>query len=429
MFRKELQECFELFIFTMNSISEATTKFCLDFFKVLNKDFPSDNIIYSPLSISAALGMVLLGARGNTATQIETVLHFREFAENENPETRSSFEATRSDDNSESTLCYLKVPDDQCDISGGIHSQFNDIFSAINKPTTSYELANANRLYGEKTFNFLQQYLSCIQKLYQAELKPADFLNAAEETRQQINLWVETFTKGKIKDLLAPGTISAGTKLVLLNAVYFKGQWEVEFNGKNTKERAFQINKTTSKPVQMMHKMGEYKIATIEEHDCQVLELPYKGDDLSMYVLLPKDYTGLTQLEKELTYEKLTTWISPDHLKEDKVEVSLPRFKIETSAQLKKYLEALGLTDVFHPGVSDLSGMVKTDGLSVSEAIHKAYIEVNEEGTVAAAATSGSIGITSVRIPVQFVADHPFLFFIRHQKTKCILFYGRVSSP
>ncbi|CAM5116914.1 unnamed protein product [Natator depressus] len=412
----------QLFIFTMNSISEATTKFCLDFFKVLNKDFPSDNIIYSPLSISGALGMVLLGARGNTATQIQKVLRFIELRENENPGTGSSSEATRRDDNSE-------VPDDQCDISGGIHSQFNDIFSAINKPTTSYKLANANRLYGEKTFNFLQQYLSCIQKLYQAELKPADFLNAAEETREQINLWVETFTNRKIKNLLAPGTVSSGTKLVLVNAVYFKGQWEVEFNRKNTKERAFQINKTTSKPVQMMYKMGEYKIATIEEHDCQVLELPYKGDDLSMYILLPKDYTGLTQLEKELTYEKLTTWISPDHLKEDEVEVSLPQFKIETSAQLKKYLEALGMTDVFRPGVSDLSGMAKTDGLSISQVFHKAYAEVNEEGTVAAAATEIGTSGSSLRIPVQFVADHPFLFFIRHQKTKCILFYGRVSSP
>ncbi|XP_043364336.1 serpin B3-like isoform X2 [Dermochelys coriacea] len=410
----------KLFIFTMSSISEATTKFCLDFFKVLNKDFPSENIIYSPLSISAALGMVLLGARGNTVTQIQRVLRFIELRENENPGTGSSSEATRNDNNSE-------VPDDQCDISGGIHSQFNDIFSAINKPTTSYELANANRLYGEKTFNFLQQYLSCIQKLYQAELKPADFLNAAEETREQINLWVETFTKGKIKDLFAPGTFSAGTKLVLVNAVYFKGQ--VEFNRKNTKERAFQINKTTSKPVQMMYNMGEYRIATIEENDCQVLELPYKGDDLSMYILLPKDYTGLTQLEKELTYDKLTTWISPDHLKEDEVEVSLPWFKIEKSAQLNKYLEALGMTDVFHPGVSDLSGMVKTGGLFVNQIVHKAYVEVNEEGTVAAAATGIGISATSVRIPLQFVAVHPFLFFIRHQKTKCILFYGRVSSP
>uniref|UniRef100_A0A674IS60 Serpin domain-containing protein n=1 Tax=Terrapene triunguis TaxID=2587831 RepID=A0A674IS60_9SAUR len=144
----------------MSSISEATTKFALDFFKVLNKDHPSDNIIYSPLSISAALGMVLLGARGNTATQIQKV-----------------------------------GVNKSCDIPGGIHSQFHDIFSAINKPTTSYELANANRLYGEKTFNFLQQYLSCIQKLYQAELKPVDFRNAAEETRKQINLWIETFTK------------------------------------------------------------------------------------------------------------------------------------------------------------------------------------------------------------------------------------------
>uniref|UniRef100_A0A674IW20 Serpin domain-containing protein n=1 Tax=Terrapene triunguis TaxID=2587831 RepID=A0A674IW20_9SAUR len=380
----------------MSSISEATTKFALDFFKVLNKDHPSDNIIYSPLSISAALGMVLLGARGNTATQIQKVaphLHF-----------------------------IHTVPDDQCDIPGGIHSQFHDIFSAINKPTTSYELANANRLYGEKTFNFLQQYLSCIQKLYQAELKPVDFRNAAEETRKQINLWIETFTKGKDKSAI-------DTKLVLVNAVYFKGQWGKEFKKENTKERPFQINKTTSKPVQMMYHKGEYKIATIEEHHSQVLELPYKGGDLSMYILLPKDNMGLTQLEKELTYEKLTTWISPDHLKEDEVDVALPRFKVETSAQLKQYLEALGMTDVFHPGASDLSGMAKEGGLFVSEAVHKAYIEVNEEGTVAAAATGIGIHTISLRIPVQFVADHPFLFFIRHQKTKCILFYGRVSSP
>ncbi|XP_044861638.1 serpin B3-like [Mauremys mutica] len=415
----------------MSSISEATTKFCLDFFKVLNKEHPS-NSIHSPLSISAALGMVLLGARGNTATQIQKVLRFTELRENENPGTGRSSEAT-SDENSESSrrlpLHPQLVPGDQCDIPGEIHSQFHDIFSAINKSTTSYELANANRLYGEKTFNFLQQYLSCIQKLYQAELKPVDFLNAAEETRNQINLWVETFTKGKIKDLFAKDTLSDASVLVLVNAVYFKGQWAVEFKKENTKERPFHINKTTSKPVQMMYQKGKYKIATIEEHDCQVLELPYKGGDLSMYILLPKDYMGLTQLEKELTYEKLTTWISPDHLKEHEVEVDFPQFKIETTADLKKHLEALGMTDVFLPEVSDLSGMAKGGGLFVSHVVHKAFIEVNEEGTVAAAATGVGTGITSAGISVQFVADHPFLFFIRHQKTKCILFYGRFSSP
>ncbi|KAM7176603.1 serpin B3-like [Macrochelys suwanniensis] len=386
----------------MISISEAITKFCLDFFEVLSKHFPSDNIIYSPLSISAALGMVLLGARGNSATQIETVLHFLEFANNENPRTGSFSEATRSDDNSESSRRLplppqRPVPDDQCDIPGGIHSQFHDIFSAINEPTTSYKLAIANKLYGEKTFNFLQQYLSSIKKLYQVELEIADFQNAAEETRELINLWVETFTNGKDKSAI--------------------GCYYLIFN------------RTTSKPVQMMYHMGEYKIATIEEHPCQVLELPYKDGDLSMYILLPKDYTGLTQLEKELTFEKLTTWISPGHLKEDEVQVYLPRFKIETSAKLNQYLEALGITDVFHRGVSDLSGMTKTGGLFVSHVVHKAYIEVNEEGTEATAATGGGVTTTSARIPVKFVADHPFLFFIRHQKTKCILFYGRFSSP
>ncbi|XP_067387436.1 serpin B13-like, partial [Emydura macquarii macquarii] len=277
--------------------------------------------------------------------------------------------------------------------------------------------------------HIVQKYLSCIQKLYQAELKSADFLNAAEETRKEINLWVESYTKGKIKELFAQDTLSAGTKLALVNAVYFKGQWAVKFEEERTEDRPFQINKTTSVPVQMMQHVGEYRIATIEEHHCQVLELPYKGGDLSMYILLPNDYDGLTQLEKELTYEKLTTWLSPHHLKEDKVEVSLPRFKIETTAELIKYLQALGVTDVFRPQESDLSGIAKGDSLSVSAGIHKAFIEVNEEGTEAAAATGIGVGVTSVGIRVQFVADHPFLFFIRHQQTKCILFYGRFSSP
>uniref|UniRef100_A0A8C8SWM1 Serpin domain-containing protein n=1 Tax=Pelusios castaneus TaxID=367368 RepID=A0A8C8SWM1_9SAUR len=373
--------------------SEVTTKFSLDFFKELNNDDSSGNIIFSPLSISAALGMVLLGARDKTQTQIQKV-------EIENPGRGSASEATVSD--------HLET---------------------INIPTTSYELAIANRLYGEKTFHFLQQYLSCIQKMYQAELKPVDFQNAAEETREEINLWVESFTKGKIKDLFPPNALSAATKLVLVNAVYFKGQWAVEFKKENTRESPFHINKTASKPVQMMVNMGKYKIATIEKHRCQVLELPYKGGDLSMYILLPNDYTGLTQLEKELTYEKLTTWISPHHFQEVKAEVSLPRFKIEKTTELNKYLKALGMTDVFDPKESDLSGITKVKGLFVSKAVHKAYIEINEEGTEAAAATGIVAGVTSIGTHIQFVADHPFLFFIRHQKTKCILFYGRFSSP
>uniref|UniRef100_A0A8C3SV93 Serpin domain-containing protein n=1 Tax=Chelydra serpentina TaxID=8475 RepID=A0A8C3SV93_CHESE len=379
----------------MISISEAITKFCLDFFEVLSKHFPSDNIICSPLSISAALGMVLLGARGNSATQIETVGKNKSF------------------------VLFLHICSTMADHS---HMQCHLSSSRNILFYLAYSLKKKRDLFSD-------QYLSSIKKLYQAELEIADFQNAAEETREQINLWVETFTNGKIKDLFAPGTLSADTMLVLVNAVYFKGQWAVEFKKENSKERPFQINETTSKTVQMMYHMGEYKIATIEEHPCQVLELPYKNGDLSMYILLPKDYTGLTQLEKELTFEKLTTWISPGHLKEDEVEVYLPRFKIETSAKLNQYLEALGITDVFHQGVSDLSGMTKTGGLFVSHVVHKAYIEVNEEGTEATAATGGGVTTTSARIPVKFVADHPFLFFIRHQKTKCILFYGRVSSP
>nr|XP_006122958.1 serpin B4-like [Pelodiscus sinensis] len=417
----------------MNSISEATTKFCLDFFTKVNKDLSSENIIFSPASISMAIGMVLLGAKGNTATQIEKGLHFVEFAENEKPRTGSSLEISRNDDSSESSCRpplspQLEVLDDQCDIPGGIHSQFHDIISEINKPSPSYELVIANRLYGEQTFQFLQKYLSCLEKLYQATLKSVDFQHAVEETRKQINEWVETFTKGKIKDLFAQGALSGDTKLVLVNAVYFKGQWAEEFKKENTKETPFHINETTSKPVQMMNHRGEYNIATIKEYDCQVLELPYKGCELSMYILLPKDHAGLTKLEKELTNEKLTTWISANYMNKDDVKVSLPQFKIQTDISLNAYLEALGMTDMFSPE-SDLSGISEASDLFLNAAVHKAFIEVNEEGTVAAAATGISVGVTSIKTPVTFLADHPFLFFIRHHNTQCILFYGRVSSP
>ncbi|KYO26229.1 serpin B11 [Alligator mississippiensis] len=406
-----VHRCFT--VFTMASLSEANAEFCLDFFKEVKKTERNENIFFSPLSISSAMAMVLLGARGNTAKQMEKVLHF--------DEVLSSSGGSTNDGSSE------------CE-DGGVHSQFQALLSAINKPTDDYSLRIANRLYGAKDFNFLQQYLKCTETLYHAELEAVDFRNALEETRKKINTWVEKQTNGKIKELFAEHALGSDAILVLVNAIYFKGMWTVQFKKEDTKEEPFRLNKNQTKNVQMMFQKNEYNLAIIEEPEIQVLELPYgKEKELSMFILLPKDIkdnsTGLEQLESALTYKNLQEWTSLAKMQKQSVSVYLPQFRMEKSYGLDRILAAMGMLELFDSSKADLSGISRNRDVFMSAAIHKSYVEVNEEGTEAAAVTGGVIGTTSVKIPYEFKADHPFLFFIKHCGTNSILFYGQCTSP
>uniref|UniRef100_A0A8C5TDF4 Serpin B6 n=1 Tax=Malurus cyaneus samueli TaxID=2593467 RepID=A0A8C5TDF4_9PASS len=300
------------------------------------------------------------------------------------------------------------------------------LLSEINDPNTKYILRTANRLYGEKTFEFLPSFIESIKKCYHAGLEQTDFIHAWENSRKQINDWVEERTEGKIQNLLAEGILNSLTRLVLVNAIYFKGNWEKQFKKESTTERPFKINKNETRPVQMMFKKDRFNMTYIGDFQTKILELPYVGNELSMIILLPD---AIQDGSTELTYEKLINWINPEMMKSTKVRVSLPRFKLEENYDLKPVLSSMGMPQAFDSGKADFSGISADEKLVLSEVVHKSFVEVNEEGTEAAAATAAVANICCVMIVPEFTADHPFLFFIRHNKTSSILFCGRFCCP
>ncbi|XP_056440346.1 leukocyte elastase inhibitor-like isoform X2 [Gadus chalcogrammus] len=389
--------CLEDTMASSTPLTEANTTFTLALFKKITEGNKSGNVFYSPLSISSALAMVLLGARGNTSTQMSEALQHQKGEED-------------------------------------INASFSKLLSELNKPDALYSLSMANRLYGEKTYQFVQGFLLETRKYYQADLQSVDFKAKAEEARVEINTWVEKQTQDKITNLLVPGVVDSLTRLVLVNAIYFKGKWDKQFKEEATKETAFKLNKNDTKKVKMMYHKARFPLAFIPEANCQILELPYEGKELSMLICLPMEIedgtTGLEKLEAMLTYETFMKWTQPDRMGQREVNVGLPRFKMTQTYDMKDLLVSMGMVDAFDQGLSDFSGMSSANDLVLSAVVHKAFVEVNEEGTEAAAATAGRMMVgCCMMIPPQFVADHPFLFFIRHNPSKSILFAGRYSSP
>ncbi|XP_043117309.1 leukocyte elastase inhibitor-like [Puntigrus tetrazona] len=387
----------------MERLSAANTRFSLNLFKKISEGNASKNVFYSPISISSALAMVSLGAKGNTSEQMFKVLCFTDPPKPSAP--HYSAEQT--------------------------HSSFNKLMSELNKPGAPYVLSLANRLYGEQSYQFVEKFLNDAKRYYEAGLEKVDFKKKSEAARVDINKWVEKKTQGKIKDLLTQGSIDAMTRLVLVNAIYFKGNWEKKFPKQATRDGQFKLNKTQTKPVKMMYQESKFPLALIPEIDSQVLELPYVGKNLSMLIILPNEIqdetTGLQKLEKALTYEKLMEWTKPSKMLQQEVQVSLPRFKMEETYDMKSLLISMGMEDVFDGKKVDLSGMSPNNDLVVTKVIHKAFVEVNEEGTEAAAATGAVVANRS--FAQMFIADHPFVFFIRHNSSNSILFYGRFCSP
>ncbi|KAL7871658.1 hypothetical protein SRHO_G00066410 [Serrasalmus rhombeus] len=382
-------------IFTMDSLTKANGTFALDLYRVLSDSNPGGNIFFSPLSISAALSMVYLGARGTTAKEMAKVMSFS------------------------------SLPD--------VHIHFKNLSSVINSPKASYILRLANRLYGEKNFKFLPEFVESTRQLYQADLQAVDFIGASDESRKLINQWVEEQTESKIKDLLKPGMVTAMTRLALVNAIYFKGNWLQKFNAEDTKEVPFKINQNERKPVQMMFQMHKFPFAYIPEYKLQVLELPYVQEELSMLVLLPQEAEDgsdpLQKLESELTLDKLREWTNRENMDTGTdIIVHLPRFKLDEESSLEGVLTKMGMSSLFQAAAADLTGMSSDGGLYLSAVAHKAFVEVNEEGTEAAAATAGIAAFCMLREEF-FIADHPFLFFIRHNPTNSILFLGRFRGP
>ncbi|XP_044098776.1 serpin B8-like isoform X2 [Neovison vison] len=374
----------------MDDLYEANGSFAISLLKMLGEEDSSRNVFFSPLSISSALAMVFMGAKGNTAAQMSQA------------------------------LCLNR--------GGEIHQGFRSLLKEVNKSGTQYLLRTANRLFGEKTCDFLPAFRESCQEFFQAELEELPFAEDTEASRRHINDWVAEKTEGKISEILGAGTVDPLTKLVLVNAIYFKGKWNEQFDRKHTRGMPFKVNQE-KKTVQMMFKQAKFKTGYVAEAHTQVLELPYAGQELSLVVLLPDDDTELAVVEKALTYEKFRDWTNPEKMTKDKVQVFLPRLKLEESYDLESFLRSLGMTDAFEEAKADFSGMSAKKNVPVSKVAHKCFVEVNEEGTEAAGATAVVRNARSIRPEPRFCADHPFLFFITHRSTSSILFCGRFCSP
>ncbi|XP_061762805.1 leukocyte elastase inhibitor-like [Nerophis ophidion] len=378
-------------------LAKANTSFCLDLLRRLSDNDKKANVFFSPFSISSALAMVMLGAAGNTASQMEE--------------------------------CLKTEGHDE------IHESFAKVLLELNNPKSLYALSVANRLYGEKSYTFVEDFLAQTKTHYRAELESVDFISAHEAARVNINKWVENETQGKITDILIPGVLNNMTRLVLVNAIYFKGDWIQKFEKSSTRDAQFRINKNATKPVKMMHQQSQFPLTYISEASCQILELPYKGKDLSMLIFLPMriegDSTGLEKIETQLTYENFQEWTRPDMMDVVAVKVGLPRFKMEEMYNMENVLVSMGMSDAFNMSKSDFSGMSPAKDLVLSKVIHKAFVEVNEEGTEAAAACAveSFMAFRCVSRPNVFIADHPFLFFIRHNPSMSVLFAGRYCCP
>jgi serpin B len=237
---------------------------------------------------------------------------------------------------------------------------------------------------------------------------------------------VESKTNEKIKDLIPEGVLDDLTRLVITNAIYFKGTWVTQFDEKNTVEEDFVTDTGNTVQVPMM-KLEEAYFKYAETDLLQVVELPYQGDKVSMLILLPRDSTDLSPVEESLTLDNLSLW--KNSLRNQTVTVEIPKFNVETEYTLNELLIDLGMPSAFDPSSADLSGITEQEELYIAAALHKAFVEVNEEGTEAAAATGVVIGTTSAPIIPLFRADHPFIFIIQDSDTGNILFMGRVSNP
>lgn len=397
-----LASCFSLMLLAsaseppqdeMTRLARGSNAFAFDLYRGLGTG-PGNRVV-SPASVSIALAMAWGGARGGTAEQMQRVLRFE------------------------------GSPEEVMRASGRLAAALQD-------PSRPVVFRIANRLFGEKTAEFVPAYLDATRAAFGAGLEPVDFKRAAEKARLLINAWVEEKTEKRIKDLVPPNGVSRETRLVLVNAIYFLGDWMDPFRKESTVPRPFSVSAAEKKDVPTMHRADRLRF--VARDGLKALELPYKGGSMSMLLLLPDAVDGLPALERWLTAERLEVIVGS--LAPVRVGVALPRFELEPpSLPLGDALRALGMADPFSPSQADFTGIADPpdprDRLFLSEVFHKAFVKVDEKGTEAAAATA-AVMERAAALPeklVEFKADHPFLFFIRDNVSGLTLFMGRVADP
>jgi serpin B len=372
------------------NVGAMNNAFATDLYSRLSAD--PGNLFFSPTSVQAALAMAAAGAKGETAAEMTKTLHL-----DGTPEAGDKLGAFLRDLNAAGS-------------KGG------------------YELSVANALWGLTGYPFSPGYLNSVEKTYGGHLADLSFTSDPEGSRKTINDWVAEKTHDKIKNLMPQGSIVPTTRLVITNAIYFKGKWDKPFPKAATQDAEFAVSPTKKVNVPLMYQQAKLRYA--EDADAQMVELPYGRDQLSMRIILPKAADQLSAIEHKLTTSGLGDLT--DRLATEDVRVWLPRFKIESGYSLEDVLASMGMKLAFNPGSADFGGMTSASHLFISAVVHKAYVQTDEEGTEAAGATGLAMGATAIMArhePKVFRADHPFVFEIVHQQTGAILFMGRLAAP
>lgn len=379
------------------SILKNNIDFAFDLYKNLDEKDKEKNVFLSPYSISTAMAMTYSGARGKTAIELAQGMHFNK-------------EIKKSDE------------------------EFKWLIDAIISLNNSdVKISVANRLFGDKKFKFNLTYLDGVENNYNAPLEKVDFVKNLEASRININTWVEKQTNNKIKELIKQKVMDDSTKLVLVNAIYFYGDWAKQFDSTRTRKGDFYLNNESKIQHKMMWQKNYFQY--MENNDFQAIRMPYKGNTLNMEVYLPNKKDGISDFEKLLTSENYEKWNK--EFKSEEVNLTFPKYKMTCDFSLGKiFEEKMGMKTAFSDD-ADFYGMVekKEKGLKISKVIHKAFIDVSEKGTEAAAATAVIMTAVTTSLnhydnPIKyFNADHPFIFMIKDKATGSILFMGKVMNP
>jgi serpin B len=366
--------------------TQGNNRFTMELYHQLRKE--PVNMFYSPLSISSAFAMTYAGAKGETATQLQQTLHF-------GPNTDA------------------------------FHSEYAQLNTLLNKEKEGLSLSLANAVWIQSGLKLQPIFSETLTQHYGAGLKRTSFSEDPAGSRDRINNWVEEKTHDKITDLLPQSAIKRSTQMILVNALYFKGDWATPFKEENTKEDTFYVFKKCHTQAQMMNQ--SLNTSYYEDKMAQVVELPYEGGDVSMILIVPKKRFDLLAVEKNFTHTLYQEYLQK--MKHTKVQLTLPKFTMERTYSLSEPLQQLGMTLPFTSN-ADFTGMTDQTKLVIDKVLHKTYIDVNEVGTEAAAATAITMVKTSmVRNQATVKANHPFMFLLKDNKTSAILFMGRIMDP
>ncbi len=375
----------------IEKVITANNQFGIDMYQQINgqSELADKNVFFSPYSLSTAMAMLYAAAEGETKAQIQKTFYYPSMD--------------------------ILNPN-----SAALYNQFN-------KPNPNYDLSTVNNLWMQQGLTPNKAYVDTVQRYYGGQVTNLDLQNSSETSRQTINKTIANHTKQMIPELLPKGSIKSDTVTVLTNAVYFKGDWQMPFSQTSTSNKPFYPFKGQSTDVKMMYQQAD--LSYTEDDQVQVVQLPYKGDDLSMLVILlkAKGAAAMQQVVKDLTPAKLKRWTSDAKIED--VQLSLPKFKLQEDYKMKSLLIDMGMPIAFNKQ-SDFSLFNVDMPLFVDSVIHKAVIEVDEKGTKAAAATGIVVATESASAPpITFKADHPFIFMIKDNKTDAILFLGQVNKP